>query len=67
MYLHRISEAEISLIVPAVYKAFFKIKYRDQFPHPETCGVGKWGRTKEKEGAGYEATACFMAQDISEK
>jgi len=26
------------------------------FPYLETCGVRKWGKEKEKEGAGYEAS-----------
>jgi hypothetical protein len=27
----------------------------------------KWGKRKEKGSVGYEASACFMAPDISEK
>jgi hypothetical protein len=27
----------------------------------ETCGVRKRGKTKEKDGAGYEAITCFIA------
>jgi hypothetical protein len=27
----------------------------------------KWGKTKEKEGAGYEASRCFIARDVIEK
>jgi hypothetical protein len=27
----------------------------------------KWGKTKEKVGAGCEASTCFMARDVSEK
>ena len=38
-----------------------------QFAYRETFGVRKWGKTNEKGGAGYEASACFMAQDVSEK
>jgi hypothetical protein len=25
-----------------------------------------WGKTKEKEGAGYEASTCFMARAVIE-
>jgi hypothetical protein len=38
-----------------------------QFPYLETCWVRKEGKAKEKEGAGHEASTCFMAQDVSEK
>jgi hypothetical protein len=38
-----------------------------QFLHLETCGLRKWGKTKEKVGAGYEPSTCFMARDVSEK
>jgi hypothetical protein len=37
------------------------IPYTGQFPHLETCRVRKWGKTKEKGGAGYEAITCCMA------
>jgi len=37
-----------------------------QFPYLETRGVRKWGK-KEKGGARYEASYCFMAQDVNEK
>jgi len=41
---------------------------RPQFnPILETCWVRKWGKTKEKGRAGYEASTCFMAPDIIEK
>jgi hypothetical protein len=29
--------------------------------------VNKWGKTKAKVGAGYEASICCMALDVSEK
>jgi len=32
-----------------------------------TCGVRKWGKTKEKGGAGFETSTRFAAPDISEK
>jgi hypothetical protein len=51
-----------------------KIKYRIntlglctvQFLYLETYGLRKWGKTKEDGGIGYEASTCFMAQDVSE-
>jgi hypothetical protein len=38
-----------------------------QFPYLEICGVRKWGKTKEKGGPGYEASACFMARYVGKK
>ena len=38
----------------------------ERLPYLETCGMGQCGKTKEKEGAGYEASTCFMARDVSE-
>jgi hypothetical protein len=38
-----------------------------QFPYLETCGVRKWGRTKEKGGAGYEASRGSVPRDGSKK
>jgi hypothetical protein len=38
-----------------------------QFPYLETCGVRKWGKTKEKRDAGCEASTYFVARDVSEK
>jgi hypothetical protein len=33
----------------------------------ETCRARKWGKTKEKGGAAYEASSYFIERDISEK
>jgi len=38
-----------------------------QFPNLETWKVRKWGKTKEKGGAGYKPITCFMARNVSEK
>lgn len=38
-----------------------------QFPYRETCGLRKWGKAKEKGGAGFEASTCFTARGVSEK
>jgi len=34
-----------------------------QLPCLETCGMKKWGKTKEK----GDASTCLMARDVSEK
>jgi len=36
-------------------------------PVSGTSGVRKWGKTKEKGGAAYEASTYFMARDVSKK
>ena len=38
-----------------------------QLPYRVTCEVRKWGKAKGKGGAGYEASTCFMALDVSGK
>ena len=38
----------------------------ERLPYHKTCGMEKWRKTKEKEGTGYEASACFMARGVSE-
>jgi hypothetical protein len=38
-----------------------------QFPYFEICGVKKRGKIKEEGGAGYKASICFTARDVSEK
>jgi len=38
-----------------------------QFPFLETCRVRKWGMTKEKECAGYEASTHVLTRKVSEK
>jgi hypothetical protein len=37
------------------------------FPYFETCWLRKWRKTNEKGDVGYEAIACFIARDVSEK
>jgi hypothetical protein len=38
-----------------------------RLPYLETCEARKWETAKEEEGAGYEASSCFMARDVSEQ
>ena len=35
------------------------------FPYLKTCGVRKLEQAKEKGGAGYEASNCFMTLDVT--
>jgi hypothetical protein len=39
---------------------------QSSFPYHETCGVWKWGKTKEKK-QGKRLAFVFMAQEVNEK
>ena len=51
-----------SCIIHILYTGCAKIK-KKKIPalKGETCEMRKWGKTKEKGGAAYEATTYFMA------